>query len=112
LLAMQKVVGSSPIIRSFSLRTDPGRPARGLGMRILRNCLPMETPVHLTAVGSQTEADILCSLLRENGIKCGDRATDVAIQGMGGSGGWREILVSEDQLDAARELLPSTPPVD
>jgi len=31
---------------------------------------------------------------------------------MGGSGGWREILVSEDQLDAARELLPSTPPVD
>ena len=109
---MQKVVGSSPIIRSFSLRTDPGRPARGLGKRILRNCLPMETPVHLTAVGSQTEADILCSLLRENGIKCGDRATDVAIQGMGGSGGWREILVSEDQLDAARELLPSTPPVD
>ena len=109
---MQKVVGSSPIIRSFSLRTDPGRPARGLGMRILRNCLPMETPVHLTAVASQTEADIICSLLRENGIKCGDRATDVAIQGMGGSGGWREILVSEDQLDAARELLPSTPPVD
>ena len=62
----------------------------------------METPVHLTAVGSQTEADIICSLLRENGIKCGDRPTDVAIQGMGGSGGWREILVSEEQLEAAR----------
>ena len=84
----------------------------GLGIRILRDCLPMETPVHLTAVGSQTEADIICSLLRENGIKCGDRPTDVAIQGMGGSGGWREILVSEEQLEAARELLPTTPPAD
>jgi hypothetical protein len=72
----------------------------------------METPVHLTAVSSQAEADMLCSLLRENGIRCGERPTDVAIQGMGGAGGWREILVSEDQLDAARELLPDTPPVD
>jgi photosystem II stability/assembly factor-like uncharacterized protein len=64
----------------------------------------METPVHLTAVGSQAEADILCSLLRENGIRCGDRPTDVAIQGMGGSGGWREILVSEDQGDSWQRL--------
>ena len=71
----------------------------------------METPVHLTAVSSQAEPDILCSLLRENGIRCGDRPTDVAIQGMGGSGGWREILVSEDQLEAARELLPAAPAV-
>ena len=78
----------------------------------MRHCLAMETPVHLTAVGSQAEADMLCSLLRENGIRCGDRPTDVAIQGMGGSGGWREVLVSEDQLEAARELLPATPPVD
>jgi hypothetical protein len=70
----------------------------------------MEIPVHLTAVASQTEADMICSLLRANGIKCGDRAADVAIQGIGGSGGWREILVSEDQLEAARELLPTTPP--
>ena len=77
-----------------------------LSIRILRHCLPMETPVHLTAVGSQAEADILCSLLRENGIRCGDRPADVAIQGVGGSGGWREVLVSEDQLEAARELLP------
>ena len=72
----------------------------------------METPVHLTAVGSQAEADILCSLLRENGIRCGDRPADVAIQGMGGSGGWREILVGEDQLQAAQQLLPTTPPGD
>jgi putative signal transducing protein len=72
----------------------------------------MEIPVHLTAVASQTEADIICSLLRENGIKCGDRAADVAIQGIGGSGGWREILVSEDDLEAAQELLPTPPPVE
>lgn len=68
----------------------------------------MEIGVPLTVVGSQTEADIICSLLRANGIRCGERATDVSIQGVGGYGGWREILVSKDQLKAARELLAKT----
>ena len=69
----------------------------------------METGVHLTAVSSQTEAEIICSLLRANGIKCGERAADVAVSGVGGIGGWREVLVSEDDLEAARELLAATP---
>jgi hypothetical protein len=67
----------------------------------------MEIGVRLTVVGSQTEADIICSLLRANGIRCGERAADVATYGGGGFGGRREILVSEDQLDRARELVAS-----
>jgi hypothetical protein len=72
----------------------------------------MEIGVRLTVVGSQAEADLICSLLRVNGIRCGERATDVALPGAGGSGGWREILVGEDQLDAARELLEAAPPTE
>ena len=68
----------------------------------------VEIGVRLTVVGSQAEADIICSLLRVNGIECGERAADVAIPGAGGFGGWRETLVSEDQLEAARELLAAS----
>jgi len=70
----------------------------------------MADTVRLTIVGSQGEADIICSLLRASGIRCGDRAADVSVQGGGGFGGWREILVSEDDLEAARELLATAPP--
>jgi len=59
----------------------------------------MELGVRLTVVGSQAEADIICSLLRANGITCDERAAGAAIPGLGGFGGWREILVVEDQLD-------------
>jgi hypothetical protein len=69
----------------------------------------MEIGVRLTVVGSQPEADLICSLLRVNGIRCGERAADVATPGALGLGGWREVLVSGDQLDEARELLASTP---
>jgi hypothetical protein len=34
----------------------------------------MEIGVPLTVVGTQGEADIICSLLRVNGIECGERA--------------------------------------
>jgi hypothetical protein len=66
---------------------------------------------HLTVVASQTEADIICSLLRANGIRCGERALGVTPL-VGGMGGSHEILVSEDQLGAARELLATTPPTE
>ena len=68
----------------------------------------METGVRLTVVSSQTEADIICSLLRENGIKCGDRAANVGTYGTAGTGGWREVLVSEDQLGEAQALLAAS----
>ena len=68
----------------------------------------METGVQLTVVSSQTEADIICSLLRENGIACGDRATGMSTYGTAGFGGWREILVGEDQLEEAQALLAAS----
>jgi hypothetical protein len=70
----------------------------------------MADTMRLTIVGSQGEADIICSLLRLNGIGCGDRAANLSAERGGGFGGWREILVSEDDLDAARELLAAPPP--
>jgi hypothetical protein len=72
----------------------------------------MEVGVRLTVVSSEAEADIICSLLRVNGISCEERATDIALPGAGGSGGWREILVREDQLEAARELLATASPAE
>jgi hypothetical protein len=66
----------------------------------------MEIGVHLAVVGSETEADIISSLLGASGIRSGERAADVATYG-GGFGGWREILVREDQLERARELVAS-----
>ena len=72
----------------------------------------METGVRLTVVSSQTEADIICSLLRENDIACGDRAADVATSGTAGFGGWREVLVGEDQLEEAQALLAASQSAD
>jgi hypothetical protein len=72
----------------------------------------MDLAIRLTVVSSEAEADIICSLLRVNGISCEERATNVALPGAGGSGGWREILVREDQLEAARELLAAASPAE
>ena len=67
----------------------------------------MEIGVRLTVVSTQGEAEVICGMLRAAGIKCGERATDVsALPGMLVSGGgWREILVSESDLDEAQKLL-------
>jgi len=64
--------------------------------------------VRLTVVGSQGEADVICSLLRVNGIVCGDRAASISVERGGGFGGWREILVAEDDLAVARDVLAAT----
>jgi hypothetical protein len=65
--------------------------------------------VTLTVVGNEPEAEMLCGLLRANGIACMHRRTDLAA-GMADAstsmGGPREILVEEAQLEEARELLP------
>jgi hypothetical protein len=65
--------------------------------------------VRLTVVGSQGETDVICSLLRAHGIGCGDSAADVSSEGFGG---WREILVDENDLATARELLATDPPAE
>ena len=69
----------------------------------------MADPVRLTVVSSQAEADIVCSLLRANGIKCADRPADVSGEVMG-FGGWTEVLVAVEDVPAAQELLGAAPP--
>ena len=65
----------------------------------------MADVVQLTLVGSQGEADVICSLLRAHGIQCADRAANLSAERGGGFGGWREILGSADDLGLARELV-------
>jgi hypothetical protein len=65
--------------------------------------------VTLTVVHDESEADVLCGLLRANGIECSYRMSDMgAGSTMGiGQGGPIEVLVSEDDLAEAQELLAS-----
>ena len=58
-------------------------------------------------VGTEPEAELLCSLLRSAGIKCMHRLTN---QGAGAFDGWsaggpREILVRAEDIVGAREVL-------
>jgi hypothetical protein len=76
---------------------------------LARDCTECETPsvadaVRLTAVASQGEADVICSLLRASGIRCSERAASESGE-PAAVGGWREILVASDDLDAAREVM-------
>lgn len=65
--------------------------------------------ITLTVVDDEAEAELLCGLLRANGIECGYRKTDVAagawISGFA-TGGPLEVLVDEGDLAVARELVP------
>jgi Putative prokaryotic signal transducing protein len=66
--------------------------------------------VHLTVVPTEAEADLLCALLRTEGIDCEDRPTNMAVGAMDGlpGGGPREIVVDEDGLARAREILAAS----
>jgi len=60
----------------------------------------------LTTVPNEGEAEILCGMLRVEGIRCAHRMTDLAHDDTGQTfGGWREILVAESDLARAQELL-------
>ena len=67
----------------------------------------MEQAVGLTVVGNDVEAELVCGLLRNAGIKCGHRPSDAS----GGpwealaTGGPREVLVAPADLEKAREIL-------
>jgi putative signal transducing protein len=63
--------------------------------------------VVVTVVPGETEAELVCGLLRSAGIKCGYRDTqaiDSTIEDFIASGP-REILVGQHDLEAARQLL-------
>ena len=61
----------------------------------------------LTVVHDELEAEVVCGLLRVNGIKCGYRpSTAGSVFGMTPSvGGQTEVIVDETDIGRARELL-------
>jgi hypothetical protein len=63
--------------------------------------------VVLTVVPSESEAEVVCGLLRSSGIECGHRDTqaiDSPVEDFIAAGP-QEILVHEPDLNAAKELL-------
>ena len=66
--------------------------------------------VVLTVVPGETEAQVLCGLLRANDIECGYRDTDAIDSPLEDfmTSGPRQILVHEADLEAARALLPES----
>ena len=71
-------------------------------------------PVTLTVVDNEMEAEMLCGMLRTNGIRCEHRNSSVGAAQYGaevagvifGQGSTTEVLVDEAQLEEARKLLP------
>ena len=70
---------------------------------------PDQTAV-LTVVPNEPEAELLCGLLRSNGIECAYRDTDAIDSTIEDfmTAGPREILVHEADLETARALLPES----
>jgi putative signal transducing protein len=67
--------------------------------------------VTLTVVHDESEAEMVSGLLRANGIECSYRKTDIAAGAWTGGfarGGPVEVLVTDDDLVAARALLPTS----
>jgi hypothetical protein len=65
--------------------------------------------VPLTVVRNEAEAELLCALLRTEDIDCDHRPTNFGVGTMDGlSGGAREVVVAEDGLERAREILAAT----
>jgi Putative prokaryotic signal transducing protein len=66
-----------------------------------------DAAVVVKVVASETEADIVCQLLRTAGIECGYRDTeaiDLSLEEFTAAGP-REILVHPSDLEAARAAL-------
>jgi hypothetical protein len=63
------------------------------------------TPVRLTVVPDEGEAEAVCGLLRSEGIRCAHVPTNVSAEALGTYQAWREVLVSDTDLARARELI-------
>jgi hypothetical protein len=66
--------------------------------------------VYLTLVPNEYEAELLCALLRTEGITCDHRPTNLSVGAMDGfpGGGPREIVVREADLVRAHEILEAS----
>jgi Putative prokaryotic signal transducing protein len=64
-------------------------------------------PAVVTVVSGESEAEVVCGLLRSAGIKCAYRDTEAIDSPLEDfmAAGAREILVSPSDLEAAKELL-------
>lgn len=65
--------------------------------------------VRVAVVPDAVAAEVVCGLLREHGIECFHRRTDVgagAADGSSSSAGPTEVLVDHEDVDAARAVLP------
>ena len=70
----------------------------------------MDSRARLTVVPDEGEAEILCRMLRTEGIRCAHYRTNASSGGSDAStsfGGWREIVVLENDLERANALLPT-----
>jgi len=70
----------------------------------------MADPVRVTIVPNEVAADLVCTFLRAEGIRCGHRVTNMGAgswDGVPNVGGAREVLVDPADFDAAREVLAS-----
>jgi type III secretory pathway lipoprotein EscJ len=67
-------------------------------------------PAYLTLVPTEYEADILCALLRTEGIECEQRRTNLGVGSMDGmpGGGPLEIFVADQDLARAQEILAAS----
>ena len=68
----------------------------------------MSDPVRVTIAPNEAAADVVCSFLRAEGIRCAHRVTNTGAGGWDGvpnAGGAREILVDPSDLEAARAVL-------
>jgi hypothetical protein len=65
---------------------------------------------HLTVVPTEAEAELLCALLRTEGIDCDHRPTNMGVGAMDGlpGGGPREIVVAEQDHARAHEILAAS----
>ena len=66
----------------------------------------MDERAVVKVVGSEPEAELLCSLLRSAGIECTGRQTNLGAGAADGMpGGPYELVVRTQDLDDAREIL-------
>jgi hypothetical protein len=74
----------------------------------------MEDVVRVIVVPSETEAEVVCGLLRTAGLECAHRPTaelDSAVEGFDSSSGPHEVLVRAEHAEEARAVIESARPV-
>ena len=66
--------------------------------------------VHVTVLSTENEAELVCGLLRTEGIECDHQPTNFSVGSMDGmpGGGPREVLVDEQALTRAQEILAAS----